>query len=620
MSKNQENSAQVASEESKARKQHVEEMLKESESTSSIESKVPTTFEQLAEFIDENSSEEFAFNNGHVVKITYKPIPENQGGGYETIFTPFCSAMAVTALTYSDDKKEGGIAITWLDRGDKIRTQAYPQQILNQPKALIDSLMRQRAIYISPEPRLQRIWQEYLLTQLPKNHILYTQKVGWAKNHSFVLGDSCIIGDTDIIYQPVSPAHEQFNIVGNNKTWNEKIGKFCVNNPSMVISALVPLSSVILPFLGMNGSIYHLVGSSSSGKTISTGVASSIFGKGIDSWKETDNRMENRLEAANHTGIVLDEIHEAEPRHVQSIGYMVGNGKGKGRMNPDGTSQRDREWVTNALSTGELTIEQKLLDRGMQVSGGLSVRIIEGVANIYEYRCFRDIHGFNDGADFSGYLEKVTAIKGGGAEPAASGCIGLSFVKEIRKDLIEKGSEFIQILLDELKVIADEITPEGADSQIRRMCESCAALALAGEIAIQYGIIEWEEGHAKTMMKIFIDDMVIPTRGSISSKEEQNAIDQVTDFMDSHHMSKFCSTANGAVFHGNQLYGWFDESSGERTYYLTNAAWKEMIKGLNKNATIKALTDEGMLIPDKDKTAKQKKINGKNKRLYWIRY
>ncbi|WCP84209.1 DUF927 domain-containing protein (plasmid) [Vibrio harveyi] len=540
----------------------------------------------------------------------------------DVIVTELCSPVMVSATTYSDDGKEGGILIKWIDRANRVRQQSYPQQILATPKALIESLMRQRVIYITSNTNDQKKFVDYLQRQLPDKQILYVQKLGWTMKNSFVFGDE-ILGNEEVIYQPLGPKPESLKIVGNVEDWNELFGKYCVNNPVLTVAVLSSLASPLLGLLGKDGSIFHAIGKSSTGKSIALGVSCSVFGKEKDVWKTTDNRMENKFEASSGVGIQLDEMGEATPKAVENIAYMLANGKGKGRMNPDGSSQRDRTWSLNAFSTGEITIGQKISMGGSKITGGVSVRCVEGITDIYDYGCFNDIHDFESGEAFAKHLETCAGIKGGRYNPKASGALGYEFVKCLQ-NTVEENPNIISEFIEHIKVNVNAMAPMDCDSQVKRMCDGLCILVLAGELAIEFGLLDWSGDTPYEMCKKFLLDSVIPTRGSIESKEESNAIEQVTDFMDLYHMSHFTPLKSDdcekPIISSGHHYGWYEGYGENRMYYITAAGWKEITKGLNQKAVTDALIKNDMLVPGKDYIPQQKKINGKNTRVYAIKY
>ena len=99
---------------------------------------------------------------------------------------------------------------------------------------------------------------------------------------------------------------------------------------------------------GYTGGGFHLIGTSSTGKTTALYVAGSVWGgrsnKGfLDTWKSTANGLEAVAQLHNHCLLLLDEINEVNPYEVGATVYALANGSGKSRMNKDTTSRRKAE-------------------------------------------------------------------------------------------------------------------------------------------------------------------------------------------------------------------------------------------------------------------------------------
>ena len=121
----------------------------------------------------------------------------------------------------------------------------------------------------------------------------------------------------------------------------------------------------------------------SCGKTTALKVAGSVCGGGgkygyIRQWRATDNALEGT--AATHCDnlLCLDEIGQASSRVVSEVAYMLANGQGKARANKDGNAKAIREWRLSFMSTGELTLADKIAEDGRgQVMAGQAVRVLD---------------------------------------------------------------------------------------------------------------------------------------------------------------------------------------------------------------------------------------------------
>src|SRR5205814_2019805 len=126
---------------------------------------------------------------------------------------------------------------------------------------------------------------------------------------------------------------------------------------------------------------FHLVGGSSIGKTTALLVAGSVCGGGgiggyLRSWRATSNGLEGVAAAHCDSLLCLDEMGQVNSHEAGASAYMLANGVGKARANRNGESKPASEWRTIFLSTGELSLADKIIEdgRNRQVAAGQQVR------------------------------------------------------------------------------------------------------------------------------------------------------------------------------------------------------------------------------------------------------
>lgn len=540
-------------------------------------------------------------------------------------FTDLCSPLAITSLTKNEDEKEGGLLLQWIDRGGNLRDWAMPQSFLAEDfKSIASILHNNRIKWLPVEAKAKRLFMDYLQISDPKKETLYTERTGW-HDGSFVFPDH-IVGDKEIIFQANSIKYSPPKIVGDIKDWQDSIGKYCVGNPTLVLGAVTALAAPLCGMLGLNGSIAHLIGASSKGKTLSLAVNCSIFGQEKGTWRGTDNAKEAEFEARNHIGTTLDELGQAALKDVWHIVYMLANGQGKARANKDGSPQRIRQFNLTALSTGELSLSDFLKMGDKDVSGGLSVRFIEGVSDNFKYGCFDELHEFKTGSEFATYISKVTGINGDNYKPLAAGSIGIEFIKILSERLGDNIKAQAKIK-EQITKTAQDLIPKGADSQIGRMAESVALLIVAGELATKAGLTGWPPKTTTKNITRWWDECVLPTRGGTGATEDEKALEQVQDFFELYHMSHF--TPMGVDDHkqpqGNngKHYGYSQTIENETTYYVTPAGFKAICKGYNPKRVAQVCIEKGWLqehiVKDEKQPYKYKKIAGKSILAYWFK-
>lgn len=123
--------------------------------------------------------------------------------------------------------------------------------------------------------------------------------------------------------------------------------------------------------------IVHLNGQSSQGKTTAAALAVSVganpTSKGLlKSWNSTEIGIMGYLDNNNGITICFDELSQSSSENITTLLYSLAEGRQKNRADKTGTLRKPKYWCTTILSTGELSMFNRL-DQNL----GLRVRIIE---------------------------------------------------------------------------------------------------------------------------------------------------------------------------------------------------------------------------------------------------
>ena len=123
--------------------------------------------------------------------------------------------------------------------------------------------------------------------------------------------------------------------------------------------------------------IVHMNGQSSQGKTTAAMLALSVGGNPtshglLKSWNSTQNALMSHLNGLNGIATCFDELSQTRSTNLTSLLYSLAEGKQKDRSTKEGALMETAHWCTTILSTGELSIFNRL-DKNL----GLRVRILE---------------------------------------------------------------------------------------------------------------------------------------------------------------------------------------------------------------------------------------------------
>jgi putative DNA primase/helicase len=96
-------------------------------------------------------------------------------------------------------------------------------------------------------------------------------------------------------------------------------------------------------------------------------------------WRTTGNALEQVAENHNDSLLILDELSQIASKEAGQIVYMLGNGQGKSRMRRDTSMRRTKEWRLVILSSGEISISDKIAEEGGKAKAGQLVRCVDCV-------------------------------------------------------------------------------------------------------------------------------------------------------------------------------------------------------------------------------------------------
>ncbi len=177
------------------------------------------------------------------------------------------------------------------------------------------------------------------------------------------------------------------------------------------MSVSLALSGPLLEMLKQDGGGIHLRGESSRGKSTILKAAASVWGSPefVQSWRATSNGLEGVAVVSNSSLIALDEMSEVDAKEAGRVVYMLSNGTGKARANRAGAARPVAHWKVPILSSGELSLADKMAEAGQRKRAGQDVRLINIPADNRAHGAFDSLHGLADGAAFAEQLNMAAA-------------------------------------------------------------------------------------------------------------------------------------------------------------------------------------------------------------------
>lgn len=370
----------------------------------------------------------------------------------------------------------------------------------------------------------------------PNRRARVTHRTGWHGETLFMIGGEAIgdQGEEYLIYDGPSDAGDPYKLGGDFEVWRDGIASLGEGNSRLAFSISAAFAGPLLHLLGIEGGGFHWRSRSSDGKTVLLRAAGSVWGKCpgqhkgfLRSWRGTANGLEATALQHNHTLLLLDEIGEVDAKEAGQIAYMLSNGNEKLRGHRQGGARRSESWQLMFLSSGEVSLAQKMAEAGGGTKAGQDVRLADLPADAGKgFGVFEELHGFGSSKDLAEHLERMSNQHYGHA--------GRLFIHEVARDP-EAAAGVVNKAID---VFARKHTPEGASRQVGRVARRFALVGAAGELATRRGILPWRcnaaLGAAERMFKAWIE-----ARGGVGAGENISALSFIRRLLEKDGNTRF---------------------------------------------------------------------------------
>lgn len=503
-----------------------------------------------------------------------------------------CSPIHVLALPRNASGTGWGRLIEVQDVDGRWHRFAVPATVFAGDGNDLRTACLDRGLRLSNARGARAAFSDLIARWLPKERATTSERLGWASPefNAFLLGNGRTLGNEDIVYQSetMPEAALEMRPCGTRKEWREAVGALCCGNPLMIAVVSHALSGPFLEPLGMDGGGIHLRGQSSRGKTTLLRTAVSVWGAPgfLGTWRATTNGLEGIASACNSTLLALDEMGEVSGREAGSAAYMIANGTGKARATRTGSARPCARWKVAFLSSGEISLAEKVAEAGQRSRAGQEVRLLDIQADERAHGAFDHLHGSTSGAAFAERANRAAATAYGTAGPA--------LVKEILKDL-DGSMKWIRNSMEGFAAAAARrFRLSDADGQVERAVKRVALIAAAGEFATERGITGWQIGEAQKAAFVLLE-LWLAGRGGAGAREAREAIDRTRAFIVAHGSSRFERLYESPVDPQRifERAGW--EKDG--VYYISMDVWhREIHAGADPKRAARHLQEAGLLV------------------------
>jgi len=512
-----------------------------------------------------------------------------------------CAPLHVDAVTRNQGQDgDYGRLLRFRNADNRWLKWAMPNELLaGKPDSILGVLLSM-GLDLDYKRRAQVC--QYLAAQYPKDRIIAATSTGWHTSELFIMPRQNI-GKGDAMFQSEAANGDDYRTGGTLEGWQSTIGRWCEGNALLMLSVCASLAGALLFHVQRPGGGFHIVGDSSTGKSSAILAAASVWGHGENykrTWRATGNGLEGIAAQRNDTLLALDEIGEADPREIGAVVYSLANGTGKARASRTGAARQAKRWRVMVLSSGEVGLSACMNEGGKRSRAGQEIRLLD-IPVRRTYGAWDNLHGMAGGREFSDALQRASVTDYGHAGP-----------------------EFVRLLLasgdaDKLPEWLSAMVAKfpSTSGQEGRAAERFALVALAGELAIKWGLLSLPAGSiAVAMIDLFNEWSA--GRGEGPSEDRQ-ILKSIADFIARHSDTRF-SAADDPHGEARDRAGYWETLPAGRLYLFNRPGLEEAAKGHDLGRVVLALDSVGAIAKREAGKHQHKKClpDGSKPRLYWI--
>ncbi|QBP77454.1 DUF927 domain-containing protein [Herbaspirillum huttiense] len=419
--------------------------------------------------------------------------------------------------------------------------------------------------------------------------ITLVNRTGWfADRRAYSTGSKILCKDVAISNNFIlaQEMNQNMRTAGTLDQWREHILTPCINNPFLLTAGMIALSSLTLDISGVGSKWVNWFGKHGKGKTTMLQVAASYFGNGVDPSHASPGMEDAQYISkmnASQAGIeatlgghfqrpfIADELGEGTRLNLAELVYLLSGNKGTITATSSRRVAKNHEWQTIACSAGEISIADRIAEKG-EIKGGQLDRAIDIPAT---GSIFFDIGDASSESAFAGILKNACATYYGTAAEF--------FINW----MIEHPDAFLRVQQKHFQDIESRLTPADCEDGAKRVVRFFANAVVTAFVAIESGLLPSTQEH---VMNAFEE---IVKRWWSYRKTTSPAERLATMLFE--NVDKVIEISPPLDYQKDSIY--FDERYDR--YCLDPMLFETLIPGCTK-AWIKSLVEKNLLVTDEN--------------------
>jgi uncharacterized protein (DUF927 family) len=496
-----------------------------------------------------------------------------------------CGPFQVMAEARDERACAWGLRLRWQDGDGGTHEETIPRELAIGEGAELARILVRRGLWVAPDEVRRKKLVAYLANVRVPGRARSVERVGW-HGSTFLLPDDAFgeaIGG-ERVHLALDMEHA-FRVGGSLADWQREVGRPAEGNSRLAFALSCAFAAPMLGRLGMESGGFHFCGRSSKGKTTCIEAAGSVWGGPVyrETWRATANGLEAVALAHCDCLLILDEQGQALPHEAGEVAYLLANGMDKVRARKSLDGRPRRRWQTLFLSTGEVTLADKMREDGRTPKAGQDVRMVDiPVTPEGQDQAFENWDGFESSKALADHLRVATRRAYGTA------------IRAFLERLCRLPDREILDLEQRKSAWARSHLPRGADSQVGRVVDRFALVAQAGELATEWGIVPWRPGNAEWASEVCLQAW-LAQRGGIGAGEQERGLAAVVGFIERHASSRFADWDNQGERVANCAGFRRRDGQGRTDYFFHAEGWKDACDGLLPKDVARACVEAGLV-------------------------